>query len=115
VIQITCPAVGLKVHFSPPQGIPRICFPTNATLSSIAITPANASIALDAPEQFKAQGTFTDSTTRILSEQVAWNSSAINVAIINASGAAGTTGTGSTTVGATLNGVTGTTGLTVTP
>lgn len=88
---------------------------TNATLSSITVTPANASIALGSPEQFKAQGTFSDSTTQILSEQVTWNSSAINVAIINASGAASTTGTGSTTVGATLNGVTGSTGLTVTP
>lgn len=88
---------------------------TNATLSSIAVTPANASIALGTPEQFKAQGTFSDSTTQILTEQVSWASSAINVAIINASGAAGTTGTGSTTVGATLNGVTGSTGLSVTP
>jgi trimeric autotransporter adhesin len=88
---------------------------TSATLSSIAVTPANASIALGTPEQFKAQGTFSDSTTQILTGQVTWSSTAINVAIVNASGAAGTTGTGSTTVGATLNGVTGTTGLTVTP
>jgi len=88
---------------------------TSATLSSIAVTPTNASISLGTPEQFKAQGTFSDSTTQILTEQVAWTSSDINVAIIDASGAAGTTGTGSTTVGATLNGVTGTIGLTVTP
>jgi trimeric autotransporter adhesin len=88
---------------------------TSATLSSIAVTPANASIALGTPQQFKAQGTFSDSTTQILTEQVTWNSSAINVAIINGTGAAATTGTGSTTVGATLNGVTGSTGLTVTP
>ena len=89
---------------------------TNATLSSITVTPANASIALGTPEQFKAQGTFNDTTTQTLTEQVTWSSSAINVAIIDASGAASTTGlTGSTTVGAALNGVTGTTVLTVTP
>jgi trimeric autotransporter adhesin len=88
---------------------------TSATLSSIAVTPANASIALGTPEQYKAVGTFSDSTTQTLTEQVTWTSSAVNVAIIDASGAASTTGTGSTTVSATLNGATGTTGLTVTP
>jgi uncharacterized protein YjdB len=88
---------------------------TSATLSSITVTPANASIALGTPEQFKAKGTFSDSTTQTLTEQVNWTSSDINVAIIDPSGAGFTTGTGSTTVGATLNMVTGTTGLTVTP
>jgi trimeric autotransporter adhesin len=89
---------------------------TSATVSSIAVTPANPSIALGStPEQFKAQGTFSDGTMQTLTGQVTWTSSDINVAIIDASGAANTTGTGTTTVGATLNGVMGTTGLTVTP
>jgi len=87
---------------------------TNATLSSIAVTPANPGITLGTPEQFKAEGTFSDSTTQSLTGQVTWTSSAIGVAIIDASGAASTTGTGTTTVGAALSGVSGTTVLTVT-
>jgi hypothetical protein len=86
---------------------------TNATLSSIAIKPANPSIALGAAQQFVATGTFSDGTTENLIEQVAWSSSDLAVAIIDKSGAAMSTGTGTTTISATLGTVSDTTVLTV--
>jgi hypothetical protein len=86
---------------------------TNATLSSITITPANPNIALGTPQQFTATGTFSDATMQNLSAQVAWSSSDINVALIDSYGAASTAGTGATTIGATLNDISGTTVLTV--
>jgi hypothetical protein len=86
---------------------------TNATLSSIAIKPANPNIALGAPQQFTATGTFSDTTTENLTEQVAWSSTDIAVAIINSTGAASTTGKATTTIKAALAGVSDTTVLTV--
>lgn len=86
---------------------------TGATLDSIAVTPVNPDIALGASQKFKAVGTFSDSTTQNLTGQVAWSSSDVSVAIVDASGAAASTGIGTTTISATMNGVNGTTNLTV--
>jgi uncharacterized protein YjdB len=86
---------------------------TGATLTSIALTPANPSIALGESQQFKAVGTFSDGTTETLSNQVAWTSSDVTVAMINATGAATSSGTGTTTISATLGGVSASTVLTV--
>ncbi len=86
---------------------------TNATLSSITINPANPDIALGSAQQFVPTGTFSDGTTENLIEQVAWSSSDLAVAIINKSGAAFTTGSGTTTISATLGTVSDTTVLTV--
>jgi hypothetical protein len=58
---------------------------------------------------------FSDGTTQNLSQQVTWTSSDVAVAVINNTGAALTAGTGTTTIGATLAGVSDTTTLTVQP
>ena len=82
---------------------------TDATLSSITITPANpAPIDLGDKQQFSAKGAFSDGTTENLTQQVTWTSSDITVAIIDSSGAAATTGTGTTTIGAALDSVSAT-------
>lgn len=86
---------------------------TGATLSSIAVTPSNPDIALGTTQQFQATGTFSDATTQNITGQVAWSSTDINVALIDNFGVASTVSTGTTTIGATLNGVNGTTVLTV--
>jgi hypothetical protein len=86
---------------------------TNATLTSITVTPSNASIALGTNQSFTATGNFSDGTTEDLTTQVAWASSNINVATITASGLAKSGGTGTTTISASMNGVTGTATLTV--
>ena len=91
---------------------------TTATLVSLAVTPANPSIARGTGKQFTATGTFSDNTTQDLTGSVTWNSSNTGVATI--SNAAGTNGlaaavaAGSSTITASSGGVSGATTLTVT-
>ena len=86
---------------------------TGATLDSIAITPVNPDIALGTSQKFKAVGAFSDGTAQNLTGQVMWSSSDVSVAIIDASGSAASSGIGTTTISATMNGVSDTTTLTV--
>ena len=55
---------------------------TAATLQSIAVTPANPSIAKGATQQFTATGTFSDNSTQNLTAQVTWASATTTVATI---------------------------------
>src|SRR5207248_2743187 len=87
---------------------------TAAALQSIAVTPANPSIAKGLTQQFTATGTYTDSSTQNLTTQVTWASATTSVATITAAGLASGVGTGTSTISATLNGITGSTVLTVT-
>ena len=84
-----------------------------ATLTSIAVTPANQTITNGATQQFTATGTYSDSSTQNISSQATWSSSNTGVATITSSGLATTVSAGSTTISATLSGVTGNTNLTV--
>jgi trimeric autotransporter adhesin len=86
---------------------------TNATLTSISVTPASPSISLGSSQQFGAMGTFSDGSTLNISGQANWTSSDIAIAIVNSAGLAASAGTGSATITATLNGVSGTATLTV--
>jgi hypothetical protein len=78
---------------------------TPAVLVSIAVTPANLSMAPGAARQFAATGTYSDSSTQDLTTSVTWSSTAPAVAAIsNAAGSAGrATGvaSGATTIVAT--------------
>jgi len=106
---------------------------SNAHLVSISVAPGSPTITLGGTQAFQALGTFDDGTTQNLTSEPAylvqlegddrafvwdvifvnWTSSSANVSIINKAGIATSTGTGSTTVSATLDGVTGTSSLTV--
>jgi YVTN family beta-propeller protein len=91
---------------------------TPAALISIAVIPANSSIANGTGQQFAATGTYTDNSTQPLTSSVNWSSSDTTVASIsNASGSNGlasSVGQGSATITATLGTISGSTGLTVT-
>jgi hypothetical protein len=87
---------------------------TPATLVSIAVTPANPSIAKGGTQQFTATGTFSDSTTQVLSNAV-WASATPGVATSNATGLATGVGAGTSTISGTVGSITGSTLLTVTP
>jgi Bacterial Ig-like domain (group 2)/Putative Ig domain/Beta-propeller repeat len=87
---------------------------TPATLVSIAVTPANPSITKGATQQFTATGTFSDSSTQVLTS-VVWASGTTTVATINATGLATAVGTGTSTISATSGSISGSTVLTVTP
>ena len=79
---------------------------TNATLNSVTVSPSSASIAQGAFQQFHATGNFSDGTTLNLTNQVTWNSSNVNVAVISSSGFAVSPARGTTFITAALNGVT---------
>jgi 6-phosphogluconolactonase (cycloisomerase 2 family) len=91
---------------------------TPAVLVSIAVTPANASIANNTTQQLTATGTYSDSSTQNLTTQVTWVPT--TGAIATVSNAAGSQGLalalnpGNVTVTAALGTIVGTTGLTVT-
>ena len=86
-----------------------------AVLQSIAITPANSSIALGTTQQFMATGTFSDGSTRDLTSAVTWRSSDGAVASISAAGGAISAAVGNTTISASSGSVAGSTTLTASP
>src|ERR1700730_18048169 len=88
--------------------------PQAKTLQSIAVTPASPSIAKGTTEQFTATGTYSDGSTQNLTSQATWSSSSPSVATVSTAGVANAVATGSTTIEASLNGMNGSTGLTVT-
>ena len=88
---------------------------TPAILQSIAVTPANPSVAKGKTEPFTATGTFSDNSTQDLTSQVTWASATTSVATITAAGLATGVATGTSTISATLGGITGSTVLTVDP
>ena len=83
-----------------------------ATLMSIAVTPASASIAVGATQDFIATGTFSDASTLDITTYVTWLSNAPAVAAIsNAGGSKGQAkglSAGQTTITATKGGISGT-------
>ena len=86
---------------------------TAATLQSIAVTPANPSMAIGTTRQFTATGTFSDSSTQDITTSVLWSSSAPTVATINNQGTATSIKVGTSTITATLGAASGSTTLTV--
>ena len=88
---------------------------TAPTLVSIAVTPANPSVAAGGTQQFTATGTYSDGSTQNLTSSVTWSSSSTAVATISGAGLASGVAVGSTTIEAVSGSVSGSTGLTVTP
>jgi hypothetical protein len=84
------------------------------TLTSIAVTPGNPSVAKGLTQQFSASGTFTDGSIQDITDSVAWTSSDITIATIDGTGLASTRGMGSVTITATDGLVSAATSLTVT-
>src|SRR5262245_36881132 len=85
-----------------------------ATLTSIAVTPANPSVAIGGTQQFTAIGTYSDSSQQELTNQVTWTSST-SAATITASGLATGVAAGTSTVSAALGEIGDSTTLTVLP
>ena len=91
---------------------------TAATIASIAITPATASVISGAAQQFTATATYTDSTMQNVSNSATWSSSNSALLGINGTGlatAGTTTSTATTTISAQVGTITGATVVTVTP
>jgi hypothetical protein len=91
---------------------------TAATLTSIAVTPANPSITDGDTQQFMATGTYSNGSTQDLTASVTWTSSNTNVATVsNAAGSQGlgtAISAGACNITAASGTITGQTTLTVT-
>jgi trimeric autotransporter adhesin len=89
---------------------------SSKTIVSIAITPTDPSISLslDQQQQFTATATYSDGTMGNITTSATWTSSVPSVATISTAGLASPVTIGSTTIGASLGGINGTTSLTVT-
>jgi hypothetical protein len=85
-----------------------------AALTAISVTPASASIAAGASQQFTATGTYSDGSTQDLSGSVLWSSSAASVASISSVGLVTGLAQGSTTIGAASGSISGSASLTIT-
>ncbi len=85
------------------------------TLNSIAVTPANPTIQAGGTQQFTATGSYSDSSTQNITNQVTWASATTTVATINASGLASGVAQGTSNISATRGTVSGSTVLTVQP
>jgi hypothetical protein len=92
-----------------------VAFVPSATLTSIAITPANPTVQAGTTEPFTATGTYSNSSTQNITSQVTWSSSNTAVATVSSSGVASGVAGGTSTVTATLGSVTNSTKLTVQP
>ncbi|HXN64120.1 MAG TPA: Ig-like domain-containing protein [Candidatus Acidoferrales bacterium] len=90
-------------------------FASPGTPVAILITPANPSVTVGESEQFHASATFTNGTQSDVTNSVSWSSSvAATATIVSNTGNASAKAVGTTSVTATLGGVTGQTTLTVT-
>jgi hypothetical protein len=87
---------------------------TGPALVSLAVMPANSSLAKGLNRQFTAIGTFTDGSTADLTVSSTFTSSAPMVATITVSGLAHAVKPGTTTITAIDGSISGSTGLTVT-
>ncbi len=87
---------------------------TVSPLASLAVTPADQTIATGTSQLFIATGTLLNGITQDLTSFVTWTSSTPAVAIISVAGVASTVppAVGSTTITASLGAVSGNTGLT---
>jgi hypothetical protein len=82
-------------------------------LDSLAVTPANATVAKGRSQPFTATGTFSDASQADLTDNVTWSSDNETVATIDTDGLAHCLDEGGATVTATLGSISGFTTLTV--
>lgn len=84
-------------------------------LGSIAVTPAQSSLPSGEVEQMTATGSFSDGTTKDLTQSVTWSSTGPGIASVSATGSADANAVGSVTITASAGSVNGSASLTVTP
>ena len=80
-------------------------FNNNASITSIAVTPASPSIAAGVTQQFSAMATYSNGTTADVTSSATWTSSTASVASISSGGMATAVAAGSSTITASLSGV----------
>ncbi len=84
-----------------------------AALVSIAVTAPEPSLPLGESEALTATGTYSDTTTKVLTQSVSWQASASNIGNVNTQGQLKALSQGTVQISATYQQVTGTTSVTV--
>ncbi|MDH5354171.1 MAG: Ig-like domain-containing protein, partial [Gammaproteobacteria bacterium] len=84
-----------------------------ATLTSISVTPATATVLEGLTQAFVATGNYDNGNSVDISASVNWTSSDVNIATVNASGLSTGVSQGSATITATSGFISGSTSLTV--
>jgi uncharacterized protein YjdB len=87
---------------------------TDATLTTIAVTPATTSIAKGLSQQLTATGTFSDASSHDISATATWSTSNAAVATVSTTGLVQGVSAGSATITAASNSVSATAQITVT-
>jgi uncharacterized protein YjdB len=85
-----------------------------ATLTGIQITPGNPVAPFGIDQQFTATGTFSDGTSRVITDQVTWAATPAAVATINPAGLATLVSVGTATITASSSGIVASTTLRIT-
>jgi uncharacterized protein YjdB len=83
-------------------------------LTSIAVAPLNPSVPVNTVQQLTATGSYSDGSSADLTSLVTWTSSAVSKANVDATGAVTGVAAGSASITAALNGISGSTTVTVT-
>jgi uncharacterized protein YjdB len=86
---------------------------SNTNLTSITISPANPSIAINTTQQLTATGDYGDGSSRDLTALVTWSSSTVANATVSAAGLVDGVAAGSATITATLGSVSNSTSVTI--
>ena len=86
---------------------------TSAALLGLDLTPAGPTLSVAARQQFTATARLSDGTTQVVTNEAAWSSAETTVASVDGAGMVTTHAAGTSVLTATLNGLTGTTTLTV--
>lgn len=85
----------------------------NPLLQSIAVAPSTATVVTGAKQAFTATGTYSDGSTRDLTNSVTWTASDTGLASIDASGVATGLNAGTVTIRGSLGAVSGSATLTI--
>lgn len=84
------------------------------TLTSIAVTPTNPTIAVPNTQQMTATGTYNDGSTADVTSTAAWSSGTPADATVNSTGLVTAVGAGSSIITATISAISGNTTATIT-
>jgi uncharacterized protein YjdB len=113
-LQILLLAVAVGTFVGCGGGDKPITPPTDPTLNSIVVTPANNKMTVggSSPQQYTASGSYSNGSTKDLTAGVTWSSSNSYVATVSTAGVVTVTAAGTATISAKSGSVTGSTNLT---
>lgn len=84
------------------------------TLTTVTVAPSTPSVAIGKTQQMTATGTYDNGSTETVTYSVSWASSDITIATVSSTGLVTGVASGTATISATLDGISGSTTVTIT-